>query len=139
MNTESLEVAISSRPEIVVCGCGKEFEPYRRGATVIKKICPDCLGKKAGHPKKPAKDERPKTQAGQAPDGPGIGEKPQLEAALDQAPGSAPAKITILFKGPDEQLFERIQKLSARQRRTTDAQVLFWLENNVPELTAEEK
>ncbi len=137
MSVETPEVPTSKQPEVCVCACGSEFEAYKRGATVIKKICPDCLAKKSAHPRSPSKDELRKADAGEMSPSPGVGEQRKPEAALDNPRSGAPAEIVILFNGHDEQMFQCIERLARRDRRTKDAQVLHWLETYVPELKAE--
>ncbi|MFZ0930400.1 MAG: hypothetical protein WAN11_17480 [Syntrophobacteraceae bacterium] len=137
MDVVGSEVLPGDQPEICICHCGKKFEPYKRGATVVKTICVECLNKKNARPKRPLKDEPPVSGIGDAPGVAGIGEKRQPEVALDQASSSSVAEIRIVFAGNDEEMFHRIEKLSARQRRTAPAQILYWLESFVPELNAD--
>ncbi len=139
MKAERPEVAGSNQPEICVCECGKEFTPYKKGCALIKKVCPDCQGRHrhyAASINKP-KDEQHKAEASKELQAAGIVEKPGPPVALDGTPGSMPPEITIVFRGPDAEMFGRIEKLSARERRPMDMQILSWLENLLPELKAE--
>jgi hypothetical protein len=136
-SADSPELGAPKQPAICVCDCGKQFEAYKRGAVTVKKICPECLDKKAAHPRSASKDE-PKQPEGREPScGAGITRKPTRKAASDHQLDTAPAEITIAFHGPDEEMFRRIEALATRKRRTVPAQVLVWLETLVPELQAD--
>jgi len=52
-------------------------------------------------------------------------------------PGRGVAEIVIPFLGADEQMFQRIEQLSSRNRRTNAAQILVWLETLVHELQSD--
>ncbi|MFZ0929674.1 MAG: hypothetical protein WAN11_13800 [Syntrophobacteraceae bacterium] len=135
MDVVSSEMPPCDQPETCICQCGKRFEPYKRGVTIIKNVCVDCLNKKNARPKKP-KDERSASGSNRVAGVAGIDENRQLEAASGHASNSSVAEIRVIFAGNDEKMLHRIQDLSERQRRTAPAQILYWLENLVPELSA---
>jgi hypothetical protein len=96
-----------------VCSeCGNGFEPYKRGAIIVKSMCPDCMTKK-------------------------LARKAHSPASGDNKPDSLTDDpfVTIVFSGQDRLLFTRISDLSKKDRRSMESQVLFWLEHYVPELS----
>lgn len=107
-----------------VCHCGKEFEPYKRGVVIVKTVCQECLreknkanadnARKASSPKKPSKED-------------GVTATPTSHKS-----------VTLAFDGKDLPMFERIKTASARERRTMESQILYWLETFVPDLCANE-
>ncbi len=113
------EISMDSQPvgATLKCGCGAEFAPYKHGALVVKKLCPRCFYSRHSATKK----------ADAAPS----------DRAARQAGCEAASHISIDFPGQDERLFKRIEELARNQRRTMEAQVLYWLENMVPELREE--
>lgn len=98
-----------------VCGqCGREFTAYRHGVTVVKAICMECLHKKISPP------ERKDSAA-----------IPAASAANGTGPAGAES-ISISFSGQDAKLLQLIREISAKDRRTVDSQILYWLETHVP-------
>ncbi len=99
--------------------CKAQFEPYRRGAVVVKTICPACLTLKTA-PKREAGNAQVAGKTGAT----GIGE---LKSDV----------IAISFTDADAELLARIREISSRERRSPDAQILHWIETLVPELSAQ--
>ena len=112
-------------PERIKCECGVEFEPYKFGAVTVKSSCRDCfIRKTAGRGKK--RKETPGGDPGKA-----------RQDASKPAGSVQASLIAVPFSGRDEGLFQRIEECARRERRTPEAQVLYWLETRVPELRAD--
>jgi hypothetical protein len=105
---------IKGPSELCICkDCKGNFEAYKRGATVIKSICPACLTKKTSPPKKKKtvapSEQRPESNGGKA------------------------LSITLVFEEGDRDLFRTINDTARRERRSPECQVLKWLESIVLE------
>lgn len=94
--------------------CQEDFIPYKRGAVTIKSICEQCFNKKTVPPNN-------KLAPAPAPKAPTNGQ-------------GDPDTVPITFSGKDRELLDRIIVIAGKDRRTVEAQVLYWLENRVPEL-----
>lgn len=120
---------MNSQSEICVCECGSRFEPYKRGVTIVKKICRSCLTKKTHPPRKEPKSLG--VSPGRATDDRGQPRRPPLSPDVQV--------VSLEFEGGDKDLLERIQTISRIERRTVVSQILYWLEKNVPELRHSDK
>ena len=124
--------AVKSTGELCVCKkCNGEFKSYEYGCAVVKSVCRPCLTARSS-----------KKQKESTPDGQGTS-KPRpsrnnMNAARPSPNGAsctdAPETITLVFADSDEALRQRIEEISRKERRSVDAQILYWLETCVPEL-----
>ncbi len=112
-------IAAESTKQTCVCKeCKGTFEPYKHGATVVKTICATCLTAKIFRKKKDSGSQ--------------AAEPAQTVANSRYCNGS----ITLVFADADGELLRRINDISRRERRSVDSQILYWLENYIPELKA---
>jgi len=102
-----------------ICACGKQFEPYQRGATVVKKLCRECLNRKTG-----IQQQKQKSDAASS-----------MPVPISRSHDT----IQLVFSQSDHELLKRIRELSLLERRSVESQILYWLERNVPELKADSR
>jgi len=123
--------------------CGASFEPYRLGANMVRNgICNICLmrkkygadwvpGGKSKRPgrhreKKKAKENRNLEELKK------LSQRPDFKAHEGEFTMKGIKNITIPFVLPDDEaLFDRIMATAKRNRRTPEAQILFWLDSVV--------
>lgn len=118
-NMETVESALpapSSTPGLCICKkCRGEFEPYRRGAVTVKTICAACQGSNS-------------SRKGRSES---LGSANKIDAEAQDGKGCT---VTLSFIGADAGLLARIADIAREKRRPVDAQILRWLEKEVPEL-----
>jgi|GEM_PF-1701245 len=101
---------MNEKKEVSICqDCGKEFEPYVRGAITVRNCCPECLGKRV------AKSYQQRESGG---------------AIKKPARRRRNGKVKLVFdKAICEklQLRERLEKAARRSFRSPDMQALAYI------------
>jgi hypothetical protein len=107
--TQDAELATSPLISVMqICKeCGSEFESYRHGAISDMKICKQCLDRKM--------------RAGEA-------------SRLRRIVESKDRPLVVIDFSGDEVMLDGIRRTAARERRTVEAQILYWLSSHTTEV-----